>query len=711
MPSPAREAVDGRSLTVPSAGTRANPGDFWETCVLKDMTKTKAQLVDELEKLRARVAELEAQPGGPTEAVTPDEDSEHFRALIEGSSDVITVFDEDGTICYSSPAVQRILGYPPDANRGKSVLDLIHPEDLERVQEALTLRFEKGFASGAVECRARHQDGRWIFIEATGRFTFDSTGRQRLVVNYRDISERKRTEAALRESEERFRSLIESAASVVLLLSPDLRVLEFNAQAEEVFGRKRGDVLGESFLEVCVDPSGWDDITKLVAQVLSGEPVAGFEKEAVVEDGTTRVLTWNSNRLLDSQGEPAGVVIVGVDITERKRAEEERRHLEIQVQHTQKLESLGVLAGGIAHDFNNLLMAILGNADLALQDLPETSPARPSIEEIGKASLRAAELVRQMLAYSGRGHFVVKPVDLSEIIEDMTHLLKSSVAKSVGLKMDLQHDLPAITADTAQIQQIVMNLIVNASESFGDGEAGLISVATGVTTCTRASFARSRLPERPPAGRYVSFEVKDSGCGMDDEVLAKIFDPFFTTKFTGRGLGLAAVLGIVRGHSGAILVESKPGKGTTVSVLFPAISGRPRKAPREKPAASPGRSEGVVLLVDDEDAVRLLAERILVRSGYTVLKASDGLEAVELFKKQKDKIDCVLLDLSMPRMGGEEAFQELHRLKNDVRVIMTSGYSEQETAERFAGQDVAGFIQKPYKATALSAKMKEVLDS
>ncbi len=390
------------------------------------------------------------------------------------------------------------------------------------------------------------------------------------------------------------------------------------------------------------------------------------------------------------------------------KAEEERHKLEAQMLEFQKLESLGVLAGGIAHDFNNLLMAILGNADLARSLLPPASPARPNVEEIVRASQRAADLCRQMLAYSGKGRFVVGRYDLSEIVQEMAQMLEVSVSKKASLRYSFAAELPAVRADATELRQVIMNLITNASESLGD-ESGVISVSTGVLECDRAYLSGSHLDDKLPEGRYVYLEVADTGCGMDEETQRRIFDPFFSTKFIGRGLGLAAVLGIVRGHRGAIKVHSEPGQGTTFRILLPALDWE-AKEPAPSPAvnAHPPRG-GTILLVDDDPAVRHVAAQMLDGLGFKVLTAADGREGLEVFRQHDGEMDCVILDLTMPEMGGEEVFGELRRLRSDICVILSSGYNEEDVTQRFVGQRLAGFIQKPYTSAKLRVTLNRVL--
>jgi signal transduction histidine kinase/CheY-like chemotaxis protein len=395
-------------------------------------------------------------------------------------------------------------------------------------------------------------------------------------------------------------------------------------------------------------------------------------------------------------------------IAERDSAEEERRKIEAQVLQTQKLESLGVLAGGIAHDFNNLLTGVLGHASLAMELLPAAAPAFPLIERVERAALRAAELTRQMLAYVGRGVLSVEPLDLNQVVTEMVDLLDVSRSKKATLEYHLADALPAIEADAANIRQVVMNLITNASEALGDG-CGTISVATGVRQCDEPYLHESWLHESLPAGPYVFLEIVDTGCGMDRQTLQRIFDPFFTTKFTGRGLGLAAVLGIVRRHRGAIKVESTPSSGTTVRVLFP-LAKLPSAAPADKTLPAEARSaNGTVLVVDDEPEVLEVARLSLTHLGFRVLCAADGRAALEVFRAHAREIDAVLLDLSMPHMSGEQVYEELRRVRPELPVVLASGHPEQELAERFAGTGHVGFLQKPYHASALAKKLRQVM--
>jgi CheY-like chemotaxis protein len=313
-----------------------------------------------------------------------------------------------------------------------------------------------------------------------------------------------------------------------------------------------------------------------------------------------------------------------------------------------------------------------------------------------------------MLAYSGRGRFFVEPVDLNQLVTEMLHLLKVSMSKNAIPKFNFGANLPAVEADATQIRQVIMNLITNASEALGD-KSGFISISTGAVHCDETYFAQTHLPEQLPQGFYVYIEVSDTGCGMNKETISRIFDPFFTTKFTGRGLGLAAALGIVRGHKGAMKVYSEPGRGSTFKVLFPASEQPAASLPKEDPLLKSWRGQGTILLVDDEETVRSVTQRILEKLGFTVLTAADGREALDVFSKRAKEIVCVLLDLTMPHMGGEETYRELRRIKSDVRVILASGYDEQDVSDRFGSKGLAGFLHKPFQIVELISKLQQAL--
>lgn len=400
-------------------------------------------------------------------------------------------------------------------------------------------------------------------------------------------------------------------------------------------------------------------------------------------------------------------------IQARRQADEERRRIESRLQHSQKLESLGVLAGGIAHDFNNLMMAIMGHVEIALADLGEDSSATTSLQDIETVAIRASELCRQLLAYSGRDRFVVEPFDLNRLVEEMTRLLETAISKRASLGLDLDPELPWIEASGAQIRQIVMNLITNASDALG-GRKGSIRVRTGVFDADRETLSSTFSSEGLNGGTYVFVEVSDDGCGMDTTTQKRLFDPFFTTKTGGRGLGMAAVKGIVRSHKGAIALDSEPGRGSTFRVFFPPsrkrLSARPDDTDHERPATAGSMAHdgaSTILVVDDDVTIRAVTTIALEGAGFLVRTAEDGRSGLAEFEHHRGEIACILLDVSMPDLSGEDVFKRLKELGLDVPVIASSGYGEIEVNHRMPG--IAGYIQKPYQAQHLIARVHAVL--
>ena len=521
-----------------------------------------------------------------------------------------------------------------------------------------------------------------------------------------DVTEHRRAARALGESEERYRRIVELAHEGVWIVDAQSLTTFVNQSMADMLGYTVAEFVGRPALTFLHTDEAADYQERMLARQRGVREV--YERRLRHKDGSTVWGLVSSRPLLDAQGAFAGALGMVTNISDRKRAEEDRQQLETQMQHVQKLESLGLLAGGIAHDFNNVLMAILGNADLALTDLPTTSPAQPYLKEIVTASRRATGLCQQMLAYSGKGRFTIELLDLNEAVVEMTHMLEISISKKATLKYNLAKHLPLVEADATQMRQVLMNLITNAAEAIGD-VSGVISIATGAMECDEAYLGETYLASGMPHGVYVYLEVADTGCGMSAETKARMFDPFFTTKFTGRGLGMAAVLGIVRGHHGAIKVYSEEGTGSTIKVLLPASGKAPVELPARPRAATARQAGGTVLVADDEVAVRVLATRMLEKLGFTVLAAADGHQALDLYRAHQREIVCVLLDLTMPHLDGEEAFREMRRLDRDVRVIMISGYNEQDVTQRFVGKGLAGFIQKPFQLAALEAKLHEIL--
>jgi PAS domain S-box-containing protein len=474
--------------------------------------------------------------------------------------------------------------------------------------------------------------------------------------------------------------------------APRFTLIAVNSAWLEVTGLP-ADTVGNS-LERLMPPESSSLIAQRLERVVEGRVHVAYEEELRFKNEARYWRTTIAPLTID--GAVRYLVCFGHDLTDmRRNAELERR-----LQETQKLESLGVMAGGIAHDFNNLLTSILGNISLVRLAEGRSPELHEPAAQVETAARRAAELCRQMLAYSGRGRLMVRRLDLDELVRETTELLKLSTSKSTRLELVLQAKDATVVGDPSQLQQVIMNLVLNASEAC-EGKQGLVRITTG--------FQSVRPNEKPPVhlglevqgGQFVFLEVMDDGAGMTPETQARMFDPFFTTKFTGRGLGLSAVLGIVRGHSGGLVVESVIGRGTKFRVLLPVATGEAEAppAPRAAPALT---GAGRVLVVDDEESVRKVAARILESRGFSVVTADDGQAGVELVRRAQQPFVAVLMDLTMPKLDGVAALQELRRLAPKVPVILMSGYDEQDAVARSAGSGLAGFLQKPFTAQTLS---------
>ncbi|NIA13520.1 MAG: PAS domain S-box protein [Nitrospiraceae bacterium] len=632
-----------------------------------------------------------------------------FRELFDEAPVAYHELDTEGRIVRVNKTETEMLGYTADEMLGHYVWDFV--VDPERSRARFCERMAHRREGPTFERTLRRKDGTTVPMLIEDRFLVDGNGELTgLRSVLQDITARKQQEEKLRESEGRFRLLAENIPGIVYLCKNDerYRMIYLNDHVETLTGYPKEDFLEDriSLVEL-FHPEDSAGVFEGVDRALEEEEPYFLRYRVKRSDGEWRWVEEYGGGVYGEDG--ALLYLEGLiqDVTETRIAREERRKLEAQMQHAQKLESLGVLAGGIAHDFNNLLTGVLGNVGLARMDTPAGSPANEFLEGAETAARRAADLCRQMLAYSGKGRFVIKAVDLSGLVREMLHLLEVSISKKVALKCHLDDNLPATQGDATQLRQVVMNLITNASDAIGE-QSGAISLRTGVMDCDTDYLSETYLDDDLPEGPYVYIEVTDTGIGMGADTQAKLFDPFFTTKFAGRGLGLAAALGIVRGHRGAIKVYSEVGHGTSFKVLFPAVS-QPAEPEEEQHHFGDIKGEGTVLVIDDEKAIRDVARNALERCGFQVLTAVDGQEGVDLFRENAEGIVLVLLDMTMPRMGGDEAFRGIRRIRGDVPVVLSSGYNEREAIERFSGEGLAGFLQKPYQAEQLLDKLGEVL--
>jgi signal transduction histidine kinase len=431
-----------------------------------------------------------------------------------------------------------------------------------------------------------------------------------------------------------------------------------------------------------------------------------FEYRIILPDASIHHISAKAGEVIfDGDGKPDVIMGIAQDITERKSSEQALRQ-------AQKLESIGTLAGGIAHDFNNLMNAVLGQSSLALGKLPKESPAAVHITKAIKASERVAELTKQLLAYSGRGKFFIDEIDLNMLVKENVQMLEVSIPKSCQLQYELCSPSPRIMGDVSQLQQVIMNLIINAGEAMGLNP-GVISLRTGRIEIGEGNTEYSKYTAAPLVpGSYALLHVQDTGCGISHETLTRIFDPFFTTKFTGRGLGLAAVLGIIKGHQGGLRIESEVGKGTTFDIIFPFITSLATYEVKEKEDVPSVNGAGkTILVIDDEPSVIELLDDILSDVHFTVISVLNPWEGIEIYREHHQKISMVVLDYSMPVMDGKAAFDELLKINKEVKVLLCSGYSEEETMSVFGRERPSGFFQKPYNTDLFVKRVAEVIST
>lgn len=643
-----------------------------------------------------------------SELVKAEKEASFYKALVEFSRDQVYAIDinDGGRMFYANQASCAHFGVDLEKLLTMRIADWDPAFDVKRLP-AIVAEIRQG---KAMHLETTHLDagGRLIPVEVT-RNIMEYDGRELLYGYCLDISERKAMIAALKEIQ---RNLV--AAQRIAHIGNCVTTLSgrFHSVSEEftnILGVAKLDFPGtfEAYLDF-VHPDDRERLRLAAASIRENHVPNLVEYRIIRHDGAERVVQARGDIALDD-ATPDRIVITIQDITEQKLAEAEYLEWEKALLHTQKLESLGIMAGGIAHDFNNMLTVIIGNLQLFLLELPLASPGRDRIEQAERACRRAADLANQMLVYSGKGLFQLLNIDINKIVRENAELFRSAAPRNIILTVDAGDGLPQIMADPGQIQQVVMNLIANAAEAVGT-KPGMVKLTTGVMECDDDFILKSRLVEKPPPGRFCYIQVSDNGCGMGEETLQRLFDPFFTTKCTGRGLGLAATQGIVRSHRGIILLESEQGKGTTFRILFPVAENanmKPQKKASE--SALPGGTKGVVLVADDEEDVRSIEIEYLRHLGFEVLAAGNGVEALDHYRQHADDIVLVMLDLIMPDMDGAMAFHEIRMVRSHARVLVVSGHSVESIMELFPGEKPDGFIQKPFDVEGLREKIMEVI--
>ncbi len=539
------------------------------------------------------------------------------------------------------------------------------------------------------------QQTRWIAVGATGLVLVMALSLWQASA----LRQRKRAEAVLRESEERFRSMADTAPVMIWSTGPDKLFTFFNKTWLDFRGRSLEHELGFGWAEG-VHP---DDLERCVASYNAAfDARKSFQIECRLRraDGEFRSVLCTGVPRTGADGIFCGYVGSDVDLTDLRRAQEEALE-------RQNLESLGVMAGGIAHDFNNLLGGVLAYAELAQAKLTGGASAEDELQHVRAVAIRGAEIVRQLMIYAGHERGVMEPVDVSAIVGEMLELLKVSISKRATLKTHLPAGLPAVQANPAQIRQVVMNLVTNASEAIGEQNGIIEVIAKPVALSADTAIGTDILPR----GDYLRLEVSDTGQGMSAETLSRIFDPFFTTKFAGRGMGLAVVRAVVRSHGGAISASSAPGQGTQFQIWLPCASGAipaPRTLPVKVSAAEPSRP-GCVLLVEDEPTLRMAVSKLLEKNGFSVVEAGNGSSALELICTDGAHLDAMLLDITLPGISSRDVFEQVQRMRPDLKVILTSAYSRDSVGALFSGLSFERFIRKPFQIAELIAMLREAI--
>ena len=685
-------ALRGEELVIPEAVRRTKSGELVPVSLSFFPVRDEAWRIRGVAGIGRDLRPLKALQ----EAAARSE--ANYQAIVEGTSDAIWVAEPEATgswrVVFVNPKAAELIGIPPEEQVGRTVAEVLGPESWRAVEPYYRFVAEHGRPAQYERTAKYERTGeRRVHTQLTPVLGED--GRVvRIIGSSRDVTPLYEAARARRELEERLKVVLRAAPAGLLAWDRELRVTAAEGALLPLAGIDPIDALGRRLSDLPLPRA----TLRAAERTLAAEGEFGFLQLG------ERVIQVRSEPVRDDAGQVIGGVAVAFDVTEQRRTEEALAQLE-------KMESLGVLAGGVAHDFNNLLVAILGNASLARNQIPPDSPAQELLQEIHLAAQRAAELSRQMLAYAGKARVSPERLDLNDLLRDLEPLLQSAVRQSASLRLDLSPEPALVRADPTQLRQVVMNLVLNAADAMEDGY-GSIVVRTGSRHLSASELRRAVLGIDREPGRYALLEVADTGRGMDPAILSRIFDPFFTTKFTGRGLGLAAVLGIVRAHNGAIFVESAPGRGTTFTVVLPelAVAAVPEPAGADgEESASGGAPKGTVLVVDDDVAVRRVTERALASFGYRTLGAGSAEEALKLLGNVP--VRAVLVDLGLPGTSGTELVRRIRERLPEVRIAVVTGMAQEDVAHavREAGADL--LIAKPYGVGELRRAVEQLLES
>jgi PAS domain S-box-containing protein len=659
-----------------------------------DLRATGAGAADYLVKNGLTGSALERSVRYAVEAQRRHRGEARFRALIENSRELLTVLGPDGSIQYVSPSVLDLLGFDAEERKGAKAILEVHPDDRPQVDQAFVRLLENPTWLAQLRYRVRHRDGSWRMLDTTAQNLLDQPHVGGIVVHSRDITERVQHEERIRVQAE----LLDAVGQAVIATDLDGMVTYWNQAAERLYGWRRAEALGRPILELTPVSGGLERADEILEALRAGKTFTG-EVEIQRRDGSTIMAEVTDSPIRDEHGQVAGIIGISTDVSARKRLENELRQ-------AQKMEAVGRLAGGIAHDFNNLLTAIRGHTTFLAEVVPAGSRAAKDVGRIEEAVQRAADLTRQLLAFSRRQMLEERVLDLRRVVEDIEPMLRRLVPERIAVGLALGEEPRLVRADVSQLHHVLLNLVVNSVDAITD--EGRIDVAVGAATLSREQAGA--FPWKIEPGAYASLAVRDTGHGMPHEVQRQIFEPFFTTKPEGRGtgLGLSTVFGIVKQSQGHVVVDSTPGQGSSFTVLLPVAEGeaaRDADGPVGRGAA-PGTER--VLVVEDEPAVRRVVRRILERADYGVVEAANGLEALERLE-QGGPFDLVVSDLVMPEMGGLELARRLRDRPGRARMLVMSGYSEEEHAQGVRDLGV-WFLKKPFTADRLLDAVRRALD-
>jgi PAS domain S-box-containing protein len=629
------------------------------------------------------------------------ESEEKHRAIIQTAIDGFWLVNADGRLVEVNESYCIMSGY------SKQELLSMNIRDLEAIENAAdtTAHIDKILRRGSdrFETRHRRKDGSLFDVDI--RVQYRSAKDGQLVVFLHDITLRKQNQEAVLREKALLRTLIDSVSDLIYFKDSDGFYLGCNKASEAFVGLSEAEQIGKTDFDL-INPELAEACRRNDRFVMESGTVVTSEEWVTYPDGRKVFLDTRKAPILGDDGHAIGIVGISRDITERKRLEEERQELEQHFQQSQKLESLGVLAAGIAHNFNNLLSIITGNCYL-VKLRPEM--AADHITPIEKAAGRAADLCEQMLIYAGKPSLVKTQINLAELVCSMLTMLQSTISQNSVISHDISDDIPWVHGDAAQLRQVVLNLVINSSEAIGEAQ-GEIDVSLAVNEVIEGEVRLDYLGKPIPSGRYVCLGVSDNGCGMDDDVRKRIFEPFYTTKFTGRGLGMSAVLGIISAHKGALQLHSLPEYGTSVNVYLPVQAEDCMKPEKTTDAGvAHWKGSGTILMVEDEKLIQVVAQEMLTELGFTIIEAANGKQALELYQRHAAEIRLVVSDIGMPVMDGYELFRELKKLNPELPIVISSGFGEATITSRIDRNEIAGFINKPYNFVRMQEVLKGVL--